>query len=79
MIQGDSPDFTITRVLNQGDPIPPGERGIPSQIARRVEGTIEVPCYLDEDGCPTGAEFSHATNGDDHLEPGLHPRRRVPL
>ena len=79
VIQGDSPDFTITRVLNQGDPIPPGERGIPSQIARRVEGTMEVPCYLDEDGCPTGAEFSHATNGDDHLEPGVHPRCRVAL
>ena len=45
-IDGLSPDWTITRVLNQGDPIPPGERSLPSQIARRVEGTIEVPCYL---------------------------------
>jgi hypothetical protein len=63
-IEGDSPDWTITRVLNQGDPIPPGERGIPSQIARRVEGTIDVPCYLDQDNCPTGAKFAHAANGD---------------
>jgi len=63
-IEGDSPDWTITRVLDQGDPIPPGERGLPSQIARRVEGTINVPCYLDEDGCPSGAEFAHGANGD---------------
>ena len=59
-IEGDSPDWTITRVLNDGDPIPAGERGLPAQIARRVEGTIDVPCYLNQDGCPTGAEFAHA-------------------
>jgi hypothetical protein len=63
-IQGDSPTWSITRVLNQGDPIPPGERGIPAQIARRVEGTISVPCYLDQDNCPTGAEFSHDADGN---------------
>ena len=63
-IEGDSPTWSITRVLNQGDPIPPNERGIPTQIARRVEGTIEVPCYLDQDGCPTGAEFAHDGDGD---------------
>ena len=64
VIQGDSPQWSITRVINQGDEVPAGERGIPSQIARRVEGTINVPCYLDKDGCPTGAKFSHAANGD---------------
>ncbi len=63
-IQGDSPSWAITRVLNQGDPIPAGERGIPSQIARRVEGTINVPCYLDQDGCPTGSKFAHDSDGD---------------
>ncbi len=68
-IDGLSPDWTITRVLNQGDPIPPGERSLPSQIARRVEGTIEVPCYLDQNGCPTGAKFSHAANGDITWDP----------
>ena len=62
-IEGDSPDWTITRVLNQGDAIPPGERTLPSQIARRVEGTIDVPCYLDQNTCPTGAKFAHAANG----------------
>ena len=68
-IDGLSPDWTITRVLNQGDPIPPGERSLPSQIARRVEGTIEVPCYLDQNGCPTGAQFSHDANGDITWDP----------
>lgn len=70
-IQGDSPNWTIDRVLNQGDPIPPGERGIPSQIARRVEGTIEVPCYLDQDGCPSGAAFAHDGNGDITWDPSF--------
>lgn len=64
-IEGDSPSWTITRVLNQGDPTPPNERSLPTQIARRVEGTIEVPCYLDQDGCPSGAEFAH--NGDGEI------------
>ena len=63
-IQGVSPDWEITRVLNTGDPTPPNERGLPSQDARRVEGTIHVPCYLDQDNCPTGAKFSHKANGD---------------
>ncbi|HET6830983.1 MAG TPA: hypothetical protein VFH44_06490, partial [Solirubrobacterales bacterium] len=63
-IQGSAPDWQITRVLNQGDPIPPGERGLPAEIARRVEGTINVPCYLDEDGCPPGSKFAHDGDGD---------------
>jgi hypothetical protein len=68
-IQGESPDWTITRVLNQGDPIPPGERSLPSQIARRVEGTIDVPCYLDQAGCPTGSSFAHKANGEITWDP----------
>ncbi|MEZ5154908.1 MAG: hypothetical protein R2718_02235 [Solirubrobacterales bacterium] len=70
-IQGDSPSWTITRVLDQGDPIPSGERGIPAQIARRVEGTINVPCYLDEDNCPSGAEFAHDPDGGITWDPSF--------
>ena len=62
-IEGDSPAWDITRVLNQGDVIPDGERGLDTEIARRVEGTIDVPCYLDTDNCPTGAEFAHDPDG----------------
>lgn len=69
-IEGTSPSWQITRVLNQGDPIPDGERGLPTEIARRVEGTINVPCYLDEDGCPPGSEFAHDANGDIEWNPG---------
>jgi hypothetical protein len=69
-IEGDSPSWEITRVLDQGDVIPPGERGLPAEIARRVEGTILVPCYLDEDGCPPGAAFAHGADGDIEWNPG---------
>src|SRR5690606_1147370 len=43
-IEGVSPGYTITGVLDPGDPVPEGDRGLPSQIERRVYGTIEVPC-----------------------------------
>ena len=63
-IQGAAPNVTVTSVLNPGDPVPPGDRSLPAQIARRVYGTIEVPCYLNQDGCPTGAKFDHDASGD---------------
>ena len=47
--QGTSPDFTITENLDN----PPGQ----PELARRVRGTFEVPCYLNEAGCPTGSTF----------------------
>ncbi len=62
-IEGDPPDFDITGVLNPGDAVPPGDRSLPDQIERRVYGTISVPCYLDQDGCPPGAEFAHDASG----------------
>ncbi len=37
---------------------------------RTVSGFIrDVPCYLDEDGCPSGAEFSFDANGDIEWNP----------
>jgi hypothetical protein len=29
------------------------------QIARRVEGKVEVPCYLDQPNCPPGSQFRY--------------------
>lgn len=58
VIQGTSPEFEITGVLDPGDPTPPDDRDLPAQIRRRVTGTITVPCYLDQAGCPTGSKFS---------------------
>lgn len=66
-IQGDSPEWDITSVVNNPN----------GQTARRVEGTIDVPCYLDQDGCPTGAKFDHAPNGDITWDPSF--RRDVPF
>jgi len=42
--QGTSPSFTVTSVENEPNP---------GQIARRVKGTLEVPCYLFPD-CGSG-------------------------
>ena len=49
-VAGDAPSFTIDSVI---DP-PPAED---DRIARRVEGTITVPCYL-TNGCAPGGQFT---------------------
>lgn len=49
-VQGKSPVVTVTKV----------EDFTPEQdarIARRVEGRVLVPCYLDAPGCPPGSRF----------------------
>jgi hypothetical protein len=41
-------------------PVPNG-----TSVQRTVVGYIrDVPCYLDQDGCPSGAKFSFDSNGD---------------
>ncbi|MEA2306281.1 MAG: hypothetical protein QOH43_3561 [Solirubrobacteraceae bacterium] len=35
--------------------------GKDSRIARRVTGTVTVPCYLDQPGCPSGSRFHYST------------------
>lgn len=58
VVQGDSPDFTVTDVQN-----PVGD----AEMARRVQGTFEVPCYLTnpEPGpeCAVGSRFELGANG----------------
>lgn len=81
-IEGTSPDWNITNIYDDNAdptyPAPPsGDRGIPSQIERRVEGTIEVPCYLNQNGCPSGAEFSHDGSGSITWNPAF--TRDVPF
>jgi hypothetical protein len=47
-VQGRPPAFAVNEVQDTpGDP----------QIARRVIGTFDVPCYLDRPGCPVGARL----------------------
>ena len=39
-------------------------------IQRRVEGTVEVPCYLDQPGCPAGSRFKLGPDGQPLRTPG---------
>ncbi len=65
-VQGHSPSFQITQVTN----FTPAQN---SEIARQVQGTYTVPCYLNLAGCPTGSRFLYppgATDGTPSWIPG---------
>ncbi|MGI8460352.1 MAG: hypothetical protein ACR2OC_01775 [Solirubrobacterales bacterium] len=53
-VQGAPPKFTISSVTNF---TPSQEDG---RIARRVEGTVTVPCYTNAPRCPPGSQFLFA-------------------
>ena len=50
-VEGSPPVFHITGVTE----FTPQEN---AGIARRVDGTIRVPCFLDQRGCPPGSRFA---------------------
>jgi hypothetical protein len=53
-VQGDSPAFSVTDV----------EENPNVEILRRIKGTIDdVPCYLNQDGCPPGSQFAYEDDG----------------
>ena len=54
-VQGDSPAFAVTSVEN----FTPAED---AEMARRIQGTYEVPCYLTPD-CEPGGSFELGANG----------------
>jgi hypothetical protein len=58
-----APAFTVDTVTN----FTAAEN---SRVARRVEGTFTIPCYLDAPGCPTGSRFA--------LPPGSNIPQRLP-
>lgn len=65
-VQGRSPAYTIVRTTDFTEAENP-------LIARTVEGTVEVPCYLDRPGCPPGSGFRYDSADPDALpaqEPG---------
>ena len=77
-VQGASPSFTVTDVRDcavagecDDDPVP--------ELLRIVEGTIDTPCYLNQDGCPPGAKFAYGSTGAGDLERKLRRRRPVHL
>jgi hypothetical protein len=58
-VQGNAPPFTITSTTNFATCGTDGcQDGEDDRIARTVEGTFLVPCYLDQPGCPPGSRFS---------------------
>jgi hypothetical protein len=76
--QGHAPDFTITDVKTVDEPSPgPGHEDLavtdPShavQNVREVTGTFQVPCYLNQVGCPSGSRFNLGADGLPHQTPG---------
>ena len=65
-VDGDAPKFAITRTQSFArcgsdgcarDPVT-GEETESDTVARRVEGQVVVPCYLDQVGCPPGSRFA---------------------
>ena len=53
LVQGDAPDFTVTSVQDF-----PTADGNGVEDARIVKGTFTVPCFLNQEGCPTGSTFN---------------------
>jgi hypothetical protein len=62
-VAGAPPSFAVTRVTE----LTPAEN---PEIRRRVEGTIEVPCYLDLPGCPPGSRYRLGPDGLPLRTPG---------
>ena len=56
-VAGRAPDFTVDKVT---DYTPDQD----ARIARRVEGRVTVPCYLNLPGCPPGSTFLFAPGSD---------------
>jgi hypothetical protein len=55
-VEGAAPDFRVTRVTE----LTPQQD---ANVARRVEGTVTVPCFLDQPGCPPGSRFALDRDG----------------
>ncbi len=65
-VQGHAPSFQVTTVTDF-------TAAQNADIARQVQGTYTVPCYLNLPGCPTGSRFSYpigSTTGPPTWIPG---------
>ena len=64
-MEGRAPDYAVTSVTDFKECGTDGcQAGEDDELARRVEGTFKVPCYLDKPGCPPGSRFNFAHPGD---------------
>jgi hypothetical protein len=59
-VQGSAPTFTVTQTTD----FTPDQN---ANVAREVQGTFLVPCYLDAPGCPPGAAMAFAPGSDTPL------------
>jgi hypothetical protein len=66
-VAGHAPRFSVDSVENNPEP----------GIARHIEGTFKVPCYLKADGCPTGSTFNRTSSGRG-VPPGIYLNPTVP-
>ena len=67
--QGHAPTFNITSVTDYPlSPVPTSGRGV--EDIRQIEGTIDVPCYLNQVGCPSDSRFNLDSNGLPQRIPG---------
>jgi hypothetical protein len=70
-VTGKPPKFTVDKVTGfapcGNDGCQAGENDV---IQRRVEGTVQVPCYLDQPGCPPGSRFKLDSSGMPVQTPG---------
>ena len=68
-VQGHAPKFTITKVTDFA-PCDPGgcADGQDPDTRRQVEGTYEVPCYLNAPGCVPGSTFNYGFGAHDDTE-----------
>jgi hypothetical protein len=70
-VQGAAPTFTVRSVEDFRPCGTDGcQAGEDDELARRVQGTFIVPCFLDRPGCPPGARFNLGTNGLPEQLPG---------
>jgi hypothetical protein len=70
-VAGLSPRFQVTSVE---EPRPCGsdgcQEGESDSLARLVKGTVRVPCFLDQPGCPPGSRFDLDESGAPQRIPG---------
>ncbi|HEY8582220.1 MAG TPA: hypothetical protein VIL49_04710 [Capillimicrobium sp.] len=62
-VAGQSPTFDVTSVTSY-------TQAENAQWARRVQGTVTVPCFLDQVGCPPGSRFALDADGMPVRMPG---------
>jgi hypothetical protein len=62
-IQGQAPSFQISSCMVSTSPAPAGcttSSSLDPRVYAHVAGTVTVPCYLNQPGCPPGSRFNYA-------------------